>query len=67
MGVVELANPSSPTQKYKQKQMYGWKRLGVAEREKVDGVRVGGWLSTKIGKYVVGFGTHTQMREGFHI
>ena len=27
----------------------------------------GGWLSTKIGKYVVGFGTHTQMREGFHI
>lgn len=42
MGVVELANPSSPTQKYKQNQMYGWKRLGVAEREKVDGESAGG-------------------------
>lgn len=68
MGVVELANPSSPTQKYKQKQMYGWKRLGVAEREEGGwGKCRGGWLSTKIGKYVVGFGTHTQMREWFHI
>ena len=42
--------------------MYGWKRFGVAEREEGGwGKCRGGWLSTKIGKYVVGFGTHTQM------